>query len=358
MKQCNTEIVIGMDMSDKKSEICEMSYSDPETTQRGEVANDVESLSAFFTKYSNPETVMIAMEAGTHSPWISALLSDMGFKVVIGNPRKLKFIWQSDNKSDRRDAEMLARVARFDLKLFHPISHRNRESQAALAVVKARDALVNTRTALVNSIRGMLKSMGYQADPCSTPAFADKLLKEMPEEYCYALKETLEVVGQITKSIKIYDGKLKELAKEKYPEAKVLQQVNGVGPITALAFVLTLEDPGRFSKSRYVGCYLGLVPKRDQSGNIDKELGITKAGNAYLRSLLVQCSQYILGPYGKDCELRRFGEKIAARGGKAAKKKAVIAVARKLSILLHRLWANNAEYDPFYNTKSKLRKSA
>lgn len=131
-----------------------MRYSDGETIQRTEVKNDAESLSAFFSNYSNPETVMIAMEAGTHSPWISALLSEMGFKVVIGNPRKLKFIWQSDQKSDRRDAEMLARVARFDLRLFYSISHRNRESQTGLAVIKARDALVNTRTALVNSIRG------------------------------------------------------------------------------------------------------------------------------------------------------------------------------------------------------------
>ena len=358
MKKCSTEIVVGMDLSDKKSEICEMRQRDGEITLRTEVANDVDSLSAFFSNYSHPETVLIAMEAGTHSPWMSALLADMKFKVVIGNPRKLEFIWKSDNKSDRRDAEMLARVARFDLKLFHPISHRNRESQADLAVIKARDALVKTRTALVNTVRGMLKSMGYKVDPCSTPAFADKLINEMPEEYCFALKDTLEIIRQITGSIKSYDAKLKKLSREKYPEAELLQQVNGVGPITALAFVLTIEDPGRFRKSRYVGCYLGLVPKRDQSGKVDKELGITKAGNAYMRSLLVQCAQYILGPFGKDCELRRFGEKIAGRGGKAAKKKAVIAVARKLSILLHRLWADNAAYEPFYSKKSKLRKSA
>ena len=358
MNKCSTEIVIGMDQSDKKSEICEMNYTNGEILERIEVANDSESLSAFFSKYPNPGKVMIAMEAGTHSPWISILLSEMGFEVLIGNPRKLKFIWKSDKKSDRRDAEMLARIARFDPQLFYPISHKSRESQSVLAVIKARDALVKTRTMLINSMRGMLKSMGYRAPSCSAAAFAEKIIKEMPEEYCYALKETLEIIGQITASIKGYDKKLKHLCKEKYPETKILQQVNGVGPITSLAFILTLEEPGRFEKSRHVGCYLGLVPRRDQSGEVDKQLGITKAGNAYLRSLLVQCAQYILGPFGDDCELRRFGEKLAARGGKAAKKKAIIAVARKLSILLHRLWADNAIYEPFHLKNKKISKKS
>lgn len=359
MKECSMETVIGMDQSDKKSEICEMDFRTGEIISRTEVSNDGESLSSFFSRYSDPAKVMVAMEAGTHSPWISALLSDMGFNVLIGNPRKLKFIWKSDKKSDRRDAEMLARIARYDKELFYPISHKSRESQSVLAVIKARDALVKTRTMLINSVRGMLKSMGYKTSSCSAPAFAEKLIKEMPEEYFYALKETLDIIGQITQSIKGYDKKLTHLCKERYPETKILQQINGVGAVTSLAYILTIEDPRRFSKSRHVGCYLGLVPRRDQSGETDKDLGITKAGNGYLRALLVQCAQYILGPFGKDCELRRFGEKLASRGGKAAKKKAIIAVARKLSILLHRLWQDDATYEPFYQkTKRTMKKSA
>jgi transposase len=359
MSKCSTEIVIGMDQSDKKSEICEMNYSTGKIIRRTNVANDGESLSTFFSQYPHPKKIMVAMEAGTHSPWISALLSDIGFNVIIGNPRKLKFIWKSDKKSDRRDAEMLAKIARFDTELFYPISHRSRESQSVLAVIKARDALVKTRTMLITSVRGMLKSMGYRPPSCSSPSFAEKIMKEMPEEYVYAMHGTLDIIGQVSQTIKDYNKKLKNLSQEKYPETKILQQINGVGPITSLAFILTLEDPGRFSKSRHVGCYLGLVPRRDQSGEVDKQLGITKAGNTYLRSLLVQCAQYILGPFGEDCELRRFGEKLAARGGKAAKKKALIAVARKLSILLHRLWADNATYEQFYLKKKKtLKKTA
>jgi transposase len=358
MKECSAEIVIGMDLSDKKSEICEMRRDNGEIIRRTEVANEAGMLTEFFGEYSVPGEVLIAMEAGTHSPWISALLSDMGFNVVIGNPRKLRFIYRSDNKSDRRDAEMLARIARFDIGLFYPITHKSRENQIAMALLKARDALIKNRANLINSVRGILKSLGCRTSPGSAPAFARKIAEEIPEEYRTVVHGSLEAIGRITESIKLYDRQLEELSREKHPETAILRQVGGVGPITALAFALAIEDPGRFRKSRHVACYLGLVPKRDQSGEIDKKLGITKAGNAYLRTLMVQCSQHIMGAFGKDCELRRFGKRIEERGGKAAKKRAVVAVARKLSILLHRLWTDNAEYDPFHNKKRKSRESA
>ena len=137
-------------------------------------------------------------------------------------------------------------------------------------------------------------------------------------------------------------------ARKAYPETLTLREITGVGPVTALAYVLTLEDPTRFNKSRDVGPYLGLTPKRDQSGKTDKALSISKAGNTYLRRLLVGSAHYILGPFGPDCDLRRYGTRIASRGGKAAKRKAVVAVARKLAVLMHQLWKNKATYDPFY----------
>jgi len=277
--------------------------------------------------------------------------------VIVGNARKMKYIWANDNKSDRRDAEMLARIARFDTKLFYPIKHRSKDSQAVLASLKARDALVKTRTLLVNSVRGILKSMGYTAPSCSSAAFAKKILKEMPEVYCAALKGTIEIIGEISSEIARYDKQVEKLCKSKYPEAENLKQIKGVGALTALAFVLCIEDPTRFKKSRDIGPYLGLVPRRDQSGNIDKQLGITKAGNEFMRKLLVQCAQYIMGPFGDDCELRQFGDRLIARGGKAAKKRAIIAVARKLAVLMHRLWVDNAKYDPFYIKNTKQNKA-
>ena len=140
------------------------------------------------------------------------------------------------------------------------------------------------------------------------------------------------------------------ISKESYPETELLRQVEGIGPLTALTFVLTLEDPYRFEKSRSVGAYLGLVPASDQSGERDPQRRISKEGDEMLRRLLVGSAHYILGPFGSDSDLRRHGEKIASRGGKNAKKRAVVAVARKLSVLLHRLWVNAEVYDPLYNT--------
>lgn len=357
MSKSELKMVIGMDMSDAKSEICVMDYNNGNVLQQGQVANTVDGLIDGFSFIEDPSKVLIAMEAGTHSPWISHTLSDMGFNVVVGNARKMKYIWASDNKSDTKDAEMLARIARFDRKLFYPIKHRSKESQAVLASLKARDALIKTRTSLINSVRGLLKSLGYKAPSCSSASFAKKLLKEMPEIYCAAIKGTLEIIGQISREISKYDKQVESLCKTRYKETEILRQVKGVGPLTSLAFVLVVEDPTRFEKSRNIGAYLGLVPKRDQSGTVDKQLGITKAGNGFMRKLLVQCAQYIMGEFGEDCELRRFGERVLARGGKAAKKRAVTAVARKLAVLLHRLWIDEAEYDPFYTTKKREKKN-
>ncbi len=299
----------------------------------------------------------VAIEAGTHSPWVSRELERCGCKVLIGNPRKLRVIWSSVQKSDVRDAEMLARIARFDPGLLSPIRHRGEQAQADLAVIKARDILVRTRTGLVNHVRGILKSMGRRVPSCGTPSFARKAREHLPEVLLDPLLPILEQIEAITDKIRYYDRKIKALSEERYPETFLLAQVSGVGPITALAFILTLEEPQRFEKSRQVGVFLGLTPRRDQSGQTDKQLRITKAGNGYLRQLLVSGAHHILGPFGVDSELRRFGLRIAGSGGKNAKRRAVVAVARKLSVLLHRLWVTGEVYDPFYKRHNRTTKS-
>jgi transposase len=146
--------------------------------------------------------------------------------------------------------------------------------------------------------------------------------------------------------IKVFDQRIEKLASEKYMHTKLLRQVPGVGPVTALAYVLTLETPLRFAKSRDVGPYLGLVPKQEDSGDSQPQLGISKAGDRMVRKLLVGSAQFILGPFGPDTDLRRFGMKLCERGGKNAKKRAAVAVARKLAVLLHRLWASGEVYEP------------
>ena len=344
-----TEITIGVDLGDKQNVVCVLDgYGEIQSTFK--VANTQQAMRKSFAKYPG---AFVAIEVGTHSAWVSRLLTDLGCRVVVGNPHKLRFIWQEPMKTDYRDAETLARVARIDPKLLHPIKHRNAESQTRLAILQARDAMIKSRTALINHVRGTVKSSGERLPKCSAPSFHKKSVEHIPEALKPALMPLIEEIGHITNQIKKYEQELSEISRTYYPETEVLQQVSGVGLITALAFILTLEDKNRFYKSRDVGPFLGLIPKKDQSGDNDKQLSITKCGDSQLRRLLVGSAQYILGPFGPDSELRRFGERIAERGGKNAKKRAVVAVARKLAVLLHRLWVTGEEYQPFYCQKQK-----
>lgn len=335
---------IGMDLGDKKNTICVLD-SAGEVVLRKEIVNTKESLVKFFGKYKGS---LVAIEAGTHSPWISRELESLGFEVLVGNARKLRAIWTAKDKCDGRDAEMLARIARVDRSLLYPIHHRGEETQEDLAIMKSRDALVGVRAGLVNHVRSTVKGTGHRLNKCSTEAFSRKVQESIPVGLRPALMPVIEAIEAISEQIRSFDKEIATKMQERHPEAKRLSQVPGVGPVTSLGFVLSLEDPARFKKSRSVGAYLGLTAKRDQSGQTDKQLRITKAGDEYVRRLLVGCSHYILGVFGPDCDLRRFGLKLATRGGKNAKRRAIVAVARKLGVLLHRLWVTGAEYDPDY----------
>jgi transposase len=331
-----------MDVGDKKNLVVVFDEEGNEVAAT-RISNTAQQVQKFFAKHPG---VAVVIEAGTHSPWISRLLSGMGHEVCVGNPRKLRAIWDSDDKSDARDARILAMMYRLEPRLLHAIQHRGEQAQADLEMIKARDTLVRTRSNLVNHVRGTVKAMGHRIPACSVEAFASRAPAAIPATMWDALAQVVETVRELTARIKQLDKQIRYLCVDRYPQTKHLLQVPGVGPITALAFVLTIETPDRFEKSRTVGAYLGLTPRRDQSGETDRQMHITKAGNRYLRRLLVGCAQYILGAFGPDCDLRRYGDRIAARGGKRAKKCAAVAVARKLAVKLHRLWANAAEYEP------------
>jgi len=335
---------IGMDLGDKKHQICVLD-AEGEILEETGIVNTRVVLEKFF---KGREPAVVVIEVGTHSPWISRALEEWGHEPLVGNAHKLRAIWDSPNKNDERDAELLARIGRFDRKLLYPITHRGAGAQIDLAVVKARDILVQTRTKLMCHARGVVKSLGHRLPKCSPECFHTRALDGLPGELYPALIGILEVIGRVNQQIKNYDEQIKGLCEKDYPETKRLRQVVGVGPVTALAFVLTLEDPARFKKSRQVGPFLGLTRKIDQSGQSDKALPISKAGDEYLRRLLVGAAHYILGPFGPPCRLREHGERIAAGGGKSAKKRAVVAVARKLAVLLHHLWKTGQVYDPMY----------
>jgi len=343
----NKDIIVGMDLGDKTHEMCVLD-ANGKVIERRKISSTRKAVERAFREFSG---AVVVVESGTHSRWVSQEAEKQGHEVLVGNARKLRMIWKSSRKSDVRDAEMLARIGRFDRELLYPIKHRGVESHCDLELIKARDLMVRARAGMINHVRSVVRSHGERIPKHSTDAFGRKA--QLPQQLREPMEPLLQMIRDLTEQIKSYEYRIEQLNRASYPETKHLMQVTGVGHLTALAYVLTLEDPGRFKESRRVGAYLGLVPRRDQSGQTDKQLRITKEGDEYLRRLLVGSAHYIMGPFGPPCDLRKHGAKLMRTGGKNAKRRAVVAVARKLAILLHVLWRTGAIYDPHYNSKSK-----
>ncbi len=338
---------VGCDLGDTTTALC-IIHPDG----RRERCKPIRTVREEFERWFRRPKVRVVMEAGTHSRWVSTLLKEMEHEVVVSNPRRVKLISQNDSKSDDNDAELLARLGRVDIKLLAPVRHRGMEAQADLSVPKARDALVQTRTRLISTCRGMVKSMGSRLPKCTAESFYRNARASVPEELKPALEPLFDTLEAVEESIRAADKTIVELAK-KYPEVEAISQPTGVGHLTALVFLLTLEDKRRFKKSRSVGAFVGLRSRKKESGNSDPQLRITKAGDPLLRRLLVQCSNYILGRCRADSDLRRWGLKLAERGGRNARKRAKVAVARKLAVLMHRLWVTGEVYEPLRQAKKR-----
>jgi transposase len=347
------QMTAGLDLGDKYSYLCLIDSEGGEVIEEGRLRTSPE---AFRRRFASERPLRIAIEAGTHSPWVSRVLEECGHEVLVANARKLRLIYANKRKTDEIDAENLARLARLDPKLLYPLKHRSEDSQAHMALIRSREALVGARTQLVNHVRGTVKSFGARLPKCPARSFHKRAAEHIPEALWPAVGPILETIGSLTQRIRDCERQLETISEERYPETELLRQVEGIGPLTALTFVLTVEDPYRFAKSRSVGAYLGLVPASDKSGDRDPQKRISKEGDEMLRKLLVSSAHYILGPFGSDSDLRRHGEKIASRGGKRAKKRAVVAVARKLSVLLHSLWLSAEVYEPLRNTHRSRRR--
>ena len=344
------KLTIGLDLGDRTSRTYELT-ADGACAREGTVVTSVAGVTHYFAKRPRCRVIL---EVGTHSPWVSRLLEELGHEVVVANPSAMfAGAPRRRRRNDRLDARFLARQGRADVELLYPIRHRTVEAQRHLEYLRARDQLVAVRTKLINHVRGVVKSNGTRLARCSAEAFAKRAAAEQPPELAPALTPLLEVIADLTRRIAQAETQLASITRERYPIAQRLQQPAGVGPLTALAFVLLIEDPTRFPKSRDVGAYFGLVPRLDESGDATPQLRISKAGDAFGRRLLVSAAQYILGPFGPECDLRRHGMGIAQRGGARAKKRAVIAVARKLAVLLHHLWVTGATYDPDFGQKHR-----
>lgn len=342
--------VVGMDLGDRSSQVCRLDRETGAILEEKRLSMTSASIQGYFAGSSR---YLVVLESGTHAPWVRRLVESLGHQVITANPSKVQAIASSRQKTDERDARCLAQLGRVDPELLSPVHARSAKSQQALAVVRAREGLVKARTMLINQVRGTVKSFGSRLPGCSAQSFVRKVSQALPQELKAALEPLLAVIADLSERILRFEQDLEAWAK-RFPAVERLCQIKGVGTLTALVFVLTLDDPHRFARSRSVGAYLGLVPASRSSGKSEPQLPITKQGDRLLRRLLVQAGHYILGPFGQDSDLRRFGLELCQRGGKNGKKRAVVAVARKLAVLLHRLWISGEEYEPLRRTAATV----
>src|SRR5246127_5502419 len=341
------KLTIGLDLGDRSSWYCVLD-------EQGEVVLEQKlgtTPKAIKEVFGGMPRSRIALETGMHSPWVSRLLGELGHEVIVAHARNVRLIGESLMKDDRLDAQTLARLARIDPQLLSPVKHRSVQAQADLMMIRARAGLVRVRTGLVNTARGLSKSYGERLRGCNVRNMNQEKAEGLSPELQAALEPLLAAIESVSEQIREYNERIEKLAQESYPQVALLKQIKGVGTLIAVTFLLTLEDPHRFRKSRDVGCYLGLQPGRRNSGRSEPQMHISKEGDPYLRTLLVQGAQHILGPFGVDCDLRRWGLKLAERGGKNGKKRAIVATARKLAVLLHRLWVSGEVYEPLHNNQ-------
>jgi transposase len=323
-------LTVGIDLGDQWSQFCLL---DAQGTI-GEEGRVRSTRSAFQARFGALAPARIALETGTHSLWASELLAELGHEVIVAHVREVRAITGSHSKTDpdQVDARKLARYARVDPEILHPVRLRDSDQQRDLVLIRARAALVRARSLLINTVRGLVKPFGSRVSSCDADCFATHCREELPREMWVSLRPLVEQIAQLTERIQDYEKQIGIVMAEQYPDAAPLRSVFGVGPVTALTFVLTLADPQRFTRSR--------------------DVGITKAGNTYLRWLLVECAHRLLRIDAPDSAIKRWGQKLCERGGKNAQKRAIVAVARKLAVLLHRLWVTQQKWEPLYGVRS------
>ena len=341
-------LTIGLDVGDRYTHACVVD-STRKVLEEFKFPTDRAGLAKKLSRSS----CQIILEVGPHSRWMQKSLEGLGHRVRVVDARKVELIAKGTMKTDRRDAHTLALLGAGVPELLGDVKHRSEQAQADLGVLLTRDHFIDLRTATINRVRGVLKACGVKVPRMSTKAFHTRVGELVPAHLRPALVPLLEELGTIHLRIRRLDDTLQRELAPRYPAVERLTQVDGVGTLTALAYALSIDDPSRFKKSRDIGPFVGLCPRKHSSGDSDPQLSITRAGNPFLRRILVQGAQYVLGPYGPDCELRRHGQKLVLRGGKCAKKRAVVAVARKMAVLLHRLWVDATPYDPWYQHKRR-----
>lgn len=298
-----------------------------------DLRNDPEAMEAFFNAHPG---ATVGMETGTHCRWIAALAAACGCEPVVGNARQLRLVFKSSRKNDWKDALKIAQICRADKSLFHPVTLRDDEHHRLYQLVRQRALLVGQRTQLVNAVRGFCKAGGVRLPKCDARSFASRAASLLPEGTRRDLKPLLDALAGLAAQIAAADAILEEYLDKHFPrESALLQTVPCVGPVTGAAFIALVPDPHRFRSAREAGPYFGLVPKQDQSGETDRPCEITREGNMLMRTMLVNVANLILRDAAPDTALKRFGLRLCGRGGgKVARRKAKVALARKLAVVM------------------------
>lgn len=331
---------IGMDLGNKVHKIIGLNEHGKEVL-RCEVENTKAAVEAFFKEHAD---ATIAMETGTCCRWVSKLARLHCHDAIVGNARKLRAIWQSKQKNDWNDAHMIAALARASRELFHPVMLRDDEHHDLYQLIQLRDISVRQRTQTINAIRGMCKAAGDFVRKCDAQGLF-RHLEYIPETQAWKFRPLIERLGAIAENIQQYDWLIQDYADAHFKtQVALLRTIPGVGLITSCMFVALIQDPKNFGNPRDAGCYFGLTAGQDQSGDKDAPMHVTKAGNTQMRKLLVTAANYILRDSSPDSAIKRYGQRICARGGKIARRKAKIAIARKLSVVMMSMLQSGESY--------------
>lgn len=330
----------GIDLHTKSSEVAIIDEGG-ELCEKGQIPTTEASFVRYFGRR---EPMVICIEAGGVSAWAQRVLTSLGHEVVVANPLRVRLIAEATLKNDAVDAQTLARLVRADPKLLSPIVHRSETTQRRRGVLRVRGVLVNSRTACVNAARGLLRALGYRLPKQLNGERLAKAIcaKELSEELAALVAPLVITALELDEKIAALDEQVEEIGAS-YPQVALLKTIPGVGPLVALAFVLCIEDPGRFRRSRDVGGYLGLRPKMRETGSTSRYGNITHAGDSEMRRLLVQAAHGMLRSHAES-DLKQWALGLAARVGK---KKAVTALARKLAVVMHTMWITGKEFRPF-----------
>lgn len=329
----------GIDVHSRTSDLCELS-SGGKVLRRAHFSS---TQYGFRKQFEGVAAMRVVMESGGSTPWVYRLLCELGHEVIVVNPRQLRLVAESTLKSDRIDAEILARLSRFDLELLRPVYQRSEEGQALRTKMRVRTSLVRARVALINQVKGTLRSQGVRFSSTIAATFVVKWSEaKMPRPLRELLDPLVGAIGELTDRIELVQQELVALSHSDELLER-MQEVPGVGPLVSVAFLGWVDRADRFRKSRDVGACLGLRPAVRASGGSKRTGHISREGDSEMRWLLVQAAHASLAVH-RDSALKRWGERLVSQIGK---KKAVVALARKLAVILHRLWVTGESYRAF-----------